>query len=158
MVWGLQRELVRGKTSSTTVWHCRYHFASCAERFARCYMNFNCAAECFSLLLHAGVPRSEFCDRFVGAFRESPAARLLLNAVFGTVFLSLSAPSSLEVFRSALGFPTGLWTSSARSDMRDRVLFVLSPPIYEVSCLDVVVDEMLLSFVSIFTQFALVCG
>ena len=56
VVWGLQRELVRGKTSSTTVWHCRFHFASCAERFARCYMSFNCAAECFSLLLQAGVP------------------------------------------------------------------------------------------------------
>ena len=85
-------------------------------------------------LLRGGHPRnvSEFCDRFVGAFRESlPAARLLLNAVYGTVFLSLSAPSSFEVLRSALGFPTGLWTSSARSDMRDRVLFVLSPPICE---------------------------
>ena len=100
---------------------------------------------------------SEFCDRFVGTFRESPAARLLLNAVFGIVFLSLSAPSSLEVLRSALGFPTGFWTSSARhacigSSLFFHLLFV------RVSCLDVVVAEMLLSFVSIFTQFALVFG
>ena len=71
LVWGLQRELVRGKTPSTAVWHCRFHFASCAERFARCYMNFNCAAECFFLHLHAGVPTS-----------LNSVARLLLNAVY----------------------------------------------------------------------------
>ena len=113
-------------------------------------------ASCLVVSGHA----SEFCDRFVGAFRESlpaslalclSAARLLLNAVFDTVFLSLSAPSSFEVLHSALGFATRLWTWSSRSHLRDRVPFgssLFSLLLYvRVSCLDVVVAEMLLSFV-----------
>ena len=82
----------------------------CLSDHFRTLLPFTCAGD--SCFLHVGATHGcEFCDRFVGASRESlPAARLLLNAVHrlllnvsdASLFLTRASRTSGITFSAAV--------------------------------------------------------
>ena len=94
----------------------------CLSCHFRTLLPFTCAGD--SCLLHVGATHGcEFCDRFVGAFRESlpaeplrlPAARLLLNAVNAVNRLLLNV-SDVSLFLTRASRTSGITFSAAVHD------------------------------------------